>query len=280
MLSCSSSSGGEITTQSGFTVDFHELGTSSKELFTGCVINLNLSAKDNNNGKMIFSSNNHGLSGVSSFYYDSTIMISPLDEVFSQIFVGDSFSIVMKSSLFFNSFFGDNFSNDKQIDSYPDSLFLNVKVLGYNTLKEQKYINSKLSLSAISSENKLLTQIKNDWENRFLNIFKKEGLYSVKLGSNENVLLSTDVNNQFVSLNYTIVDLNGRLLYTTNSKDEYYDKSLNGQLLDGFNILVSQYERGDSIVALIPSKLLFGQRGSFVNKIPPYTPAQVNLRIN
>lgn len=279
LLSCTSNLGGKIRTSNGFIVDFHELGTSSKELFSGCVINLDLSAKDVN-GKILFSSTYHGLGGVSSFYYDSTILISPLNEVFSKTFVGDSFSLALKSSLFFSSFFGNNFDNTKQIDLYADSLFLNVKVLGFNTLKEQKYINSKLSLSAIKLEDKLLTQFKEDWENRFLNIFKTKGLYSVKLGSNENIAISSNVNDQFISLNYTIVDLNGRLLYTTNSKNEYYDKSLNGQLFEGFKILVNHYEQGDSVVAIIPSKLLFGERGSFVNKIPPYTPTQINLKIN
>lgn len=85
---------------------------------------------------------------------------------------------------------------------------------------------------------------------------------------------------QFISINYSIEDLNGRNLYTTNSISEYYDKSLNGQLLKGFKILVDQYDRGDSVMAIVPSNLLFGKRGSFVNKIPPFTPVKVNMKIN
>ena len=43
-----------------------------------------------------------------------------------------------------------------------------------------------------------------------------------------------------------ITDLNDRQIYKTkyNSK-EYYDKSLNDQLLEGFEILVGHYNIGD-----------------------------------
>ena len=51
-------------------------------------------------------------------------------------------------------------------------------------------------------------------------------------------------------------------------------------LLEGFEILVGNFQKGDSIVALIPSNLLFGRNGSFINQIPPFTPMKVNLKIN
>ena len=66
----------------------------------------------------------------------------------------------------------------------------------------------------------------------------------------------------------------------THNYTKFYDNNLNNQLLEGFEILARKYEKGDSIVAIVPSKLLFEKRGSFINKIPPYTPAIVNLRID
>ena len=75
-------------------------------------------------------------------------------------------------------------------------------------------------------------------------------------------------------------EISGRLIYETNYLNpEIYDKSKEGQLLEGFEILVGNFQKGDSIIALIPSNLLFGRSGSFINKIPPYTPIKVNLKI-
>ena len=66
---------------------------------------------------------------------------------------------------------------------------------------------------------------------------------------------------------------------TKGNLNEYYDKSLNDQLLEGFKILVDHYNIGDSIVAVMPSKMAFGKRGSLVNMIAPYTPLKVSLKI-
>ena len=102
----------------------------------------------------------------------------------------------------------------------------------------------------------------------------KVGQYSA--GRVENL----DSLNQFIALSYSITDLNDRLIYQTSTNSlEYYDKSLNDQLLEGFRILVNEFSVGDSLVAIMPSKMAFGKRGSFTNKIPPYTPLKVNLKI-
>ena len=75
--------------------------------------------------------------------------------------------------------------------------------------------------------------------------------------------------------------LNGRYIYKTpNFQPEYYETKVDGQLLDGFKILVNNFQKGDSVLAIIPSKLMFGERGSFVNQIPPFCPLMINLRIH
>ena len=81
-------------------------------------------------------------------------------------------------------------------------------------------------------------------------------------------------------VNLLITDLNDREIYKTKGNlNEYYDKSLNDQLLEGFKILVDHYNIGDSVVAVMPSKMAFGKRGSLVNMIAPYTPLKVSLKI-
>ena len=278
-ISCSRHHDGKIITKNGYSVYFHQLGASSKGLFKGCVLNLNITTLDSNK-KVIFSSSNHGLRGVSSFFYDSTILNSPLKEVFSKTYVGDSFSLELPSNIFFNTFFGKEFNFKKYITDCPKMVFLHVKNLGFNTVKEQSYINSKLKLSAINLEKNLLNETREEWDNKFINIYKNKGMYSIKIASYNGNDFKVDSNNQYISINYTIHDLKGRMLYTTNSSPEFYDRSLNGQLLEGFQILVNRYKQGDSIVSIMPSSLLFSERGSFINRIPPFTPVKINLRIN
>ena len=86
-------------------------------------------------------------------------------------------------------------------------------------------------------------------------------------------------NNEII-IDYTMSEISGRLIYETSYLNpEIYDISKEDQLLDGFKILVKNFQKGDSIVALIPSNLLFGRNGSFINKIPPFTPMKINLKI-
>ncbi len=279
VVCCNRVDKGKITTDNGYVIQFHELGSGSKNVFKGCVLNLNLIALDSN-FKVVYSSNYHGLKGVSSFYYDSTILNSPLELVFSKTFVGDSFSLELPTKVFFNTFFGEQFNFKNHVVDCSDLLFLYVKNLDFNSVEEQVLINAKLKISAMNNEAKLLRTIKSEWENKFLNIYKNRGLYSIKIASDNSVDLIKDSNNQFISISYTIKDLKGRILYTTGSSPELYDNNLNNQLLDGFQLLVNNYKKGDSVVAIMPSDLLFSERGSFVNRIPPFTPTKINLRIN
>ena len=278
-LSCKRYNGGEIVTSNGYVIQFHELSPTTKAIFKGCVVNLDMIAKDLNDN-IIFSSKFNGLQGVSSFYYDSSLFNSPLNEVFDEIHSEDSVSFKLTLEDFYNSFFNSNLKLSNRTISLKDTLRLSLKVLGFNSIEEQSVYNFQLLNLAVNSERKLLNETHKIWDSKYLNLFKYEDLYSIKLSSEKSLFSINDSMEQFISINYSIEDLNGRILYTTNSISEYYDKSLNGQLLKGFKILVDQYDRGDSVMAIVPSNLLFGKRGSFVNKIPPFTPVKVNMKIN
>ena len=126
-----------------------------------------------------------------------------------------------------------------------------------------------------------LQKIKSEWENKFFNLFYFDNLFAVKVAQySVEEFEKLDSSGQFIALSYNITDLNDRLIYETSPNSlEYYDKSLNNQLLEGFRILVNEFGVGDSIVAIMPSKMAFGKRGSFANKIPPFSPLKVNLKI-
>ena len=278
LYSCKEKSNSFIKTDNGYLLNFHEISGDTNHVNKGCIVNLNIIAKDDNQ-KIIFSSKENGLDGVSSFYYDSTILRSAMDGILLKTFKGDSLSFSIKSSVFYKSLFGEKFLNRIIIDS--SFLKVDLKVLGYFNFQEQIDYQKKLEISAQCKEDSTLDFAKKSWDSKFLNIYKSRGLYAIKLSSNDSLNFYGDSMKNEIIIGYTMKEISGRVIYQTSYlKPEIYDRSKEGQLLKGFEILTGNFQKGDSIVALIPSNLLFGRNGSFINQIPPFTPMKVNLKIN
>ena len=276
--SCKEKSNSFIKTDNGYLLNFHEISGDTNHVNKGCIVNLNIIAKDENQN-IIFSSKENGLDGVSSFFYDSTILKSAMNGILLKTFKGDSLSFSMKSSVFYKSLFGEKILNKIIVDT--SFLKVELKVLGYFNFKEQIDYQKKLEISAQGKEDSTLDFAKKSWDSKFLNIYKSRGLYAIKLSSNDSLNFYGDSMKNEIIIGYTMKEISGRLIYETSYlKPEIYDRSKEGQLLEGFEILVGNFQKGDSIVALIPSNLLFGRNGSFINQIPPFTPMKVNLKIN
>lgn len=276
--SCKEKSNSFIKTDNGYLLNFHEISGDTNHVNKGCIVNLNIIAKDENQN-IIFSSKENGLDGVSSFFYDSTILKSAMNGILLKTFKGDSLSFSMKSSVFYKSLFGEKILNKIIVDT--SFLKVDLKVLGYFSFKEQIDYQKKLEISAQGKEDSTLDFAKKSWDSKFLNIYKSRGLYAIKLSSNDSLNFYGDTMKNEIIIGYTMKEISGRLIYETSYlKPEIYDRSKEGQLLEGFEILVGNFQKGDSIVALIPSNLLFGRNGSFINQIPPFTPMKVNLKIN
>ena len=267
-----------ITTSNGYELFFHEIVNSEKIIPEHKILNLKISAFDKNEN-LVFSSKYQGISNVSSFYYDSAISNSPMKEILYNLYVGDSVSFNMSSKIFYKSFFGEKFH---LLDHNKDrSLKIILKVLSYNNLDAQDFYLDSLQKLAINNEKKLLTKEKEFWDNNFLNILKIKGIYAMKLASKESYNTDLDSLPDKIGLSYSISDLKGREIYQTSKKTpEYYESNIEGQLLDGFKILVNNFQKGDSIHAIIPSTLMFGEKGSFVSKIPAYCPLKIHLRLH
>ena len=276
-FSCQNKKTAIITTENGYELIFHELSDSKISHKIGSIINLRILAEDID-GKIVFSSLNNGLSGISSFYYDS-ISNSPFEQILKNLYVGDSISFEMTSSIFYTSLFGEKIKSYYILEDKNLKIFL--KVLNYNSIEDQIPFINNLKKNAIEEEKNILKKEKEKWSNNYLKIFKNNGIYAIKIASIESYSDIVETIDNSVGLNYSIRDLKGRYLYKSpNSKPEYYETQVDGQLLDGFKILVNNFRRGDSVLAIIPSNLMFGERGSFVNQIPPFCPLTINLRIH
>lgn len=259
-----------------FPVEFFQIADCNS-LDTNTFLNLNIVAKSKSQ-KIIFSSEFQGLESISTFYYDS-LMNSNLSMLFENLCVGDSVFFKLKLVDFYSGFF----KKDSLLQAKPelDSLLVNMKVISSNDMITQNQLENQLIKRAKEREEFSIQKLIDEWENKFLNLFYYDNLVAVKVGQySADRVENLDSLNQFIALSYSITDLNDRLIYQTSTNSlEYYDKSLNDQLLEGFRILVNEFSVGDSLVAIMPSKMAFGKRGSFTNKIPPYTPLKVNLKI-
>ena len=259
-----------------FPVEFFQIADCNS-LDTNTFLNLNIVAKSKSQ-KIIFSSEFQGLESISTFYYDS-LMNSNLSILFENLCVGDSVFFKLKLVDFYSGFF----KKDSSLQAKPelDSLLVNMKVISSNDMITQNQLENQLIKRAKEREEFSIQKLIDEWENKFLNLFYYDNLVAVKVGQySADRVENLDSLNQFIALSYSITDLNDRLIYQTSTNSlEYYDKSLNDQLLEGFRILVNEFSVGDSLVAIMPSKMAFGKRGSFTNKIPPYTPLKVNLKI-
>ena len=259
-----------------FPVEFFQIADCNS-LDTNTFLNLNIVAKSKSQ-KIMFSSEFQGLESISTFYYDS-LMNSNLSMLFENLCVGDSVFFKLKLVDFYSGFF----KKDSSLQAKPelDSLLVNMKVISSNDMITQNQLENQLIKRAKEREEFSIQKLIDEWENKFLNLFYYDNLVAVKVGQySADRVENLDSLNQFIALSYSITDLNDRLIYQTSTNSlEYYDKSLNDQLLEGFRILVNEFSVGDSLVAIMPSKMAFGKRGSFTNKIPPYTPLKVNLKI-
>ena len=259
-----------------FPVEFFQIADCDF-LDTNTFLNLNMVAKSKTQ-KIIFSSTFQGLESTSTFYYDS-LLNSNLATLFENLCVGDSVFFKLKMENFYSGFFQEDTTLHAKSDI--DSLHINLKVISSNDVISQNQFENQLTKRAKDREQYAIQKIKNEWENKFLNLFYFENLFAVKVAQySDEQVEKPDSLNQFIALSYTITDLNDRLIYESSPNSlEYYDKSLNNQLLEGFRILVNEFTKGDSIVAIMPSEMAFGRRGSFTNKIPPFCPLKVNLKI-
>ena len=259
-----------------FPVEFFQIADCDY-LDTNTFLNLNIVAKSKTQ-KIIFSSEYQGLESTSTFYHDS-LLNSNLSTLFEKLCIGDSVSFKLKIEDFYRGFFQEDTTLQEKADL--DSLDINLKVISSNDVISQHQLEDQLIKRAKDREENSIQKTKNEWENKFLNLFYFDNLFAVKVAQySDEQIEKSDSLNQFIALSYTITDLNGRLIYETASNSlEYYDKSLNSQLLEGFRVLVNEFNVGDSIVAIVPSKMAFGKRGSFTNQIPPFSPLKVNLKI-
>jgi hypothetical protein len=273
-ISCQHDVDGVIRTNNHIDIIFHDVSNDGSSATKGDFINLSLVVEDSI-GNLIFSSKHSGLNGVSSFLYDSSIYTSFYSSVFQNIIEGDSVSFETSWGEFSNCFFKfDNLVIDK-----PVRVYLRF-ISSFNDDFQISFINELTSV-AVQNEATALDSERKNWDSIYSDIFIIDSMYSRLVTNNTyDYEMVLDTFNDYYVLDYSLSDLNGRVLFSTDPyKPHFFQKYKQGQLLRGFELLLNKYNSGDSICAILPSSLAFYEKGAFSVMIPPYTPLSLKLRI-
>ncbi|MBM78087.1 MAG: hypothetical protein CL846_06360 [Crocinitomicaceae bacterium] len=275
IISCDDIKDGFIKTKS-FEIEFKELSNSGAVVKQNHYINLFISASDLNDS-IVFSSYNHGLNGVSTFLYDSLLYNSIYSEIFNNIEIGDSVVFSTDFNLFLKSFFKyDNYTKS----SIYNQVKINLKLISCLEKNSQNDYNKKLTIEAIEKEKNKVNNEKKNWDLNYDDVDIVNSIYTRLITKNTYNYVNNDSAKGYYVIDYNLMDLDGRLIFSTDpNQPHYFQKNKQGQLLKGFNFLLKKYSSGDSVHAILPSNLAFNEKGAFVAKIPPFTPLLIKLRI-
>ena len=168
---------------------------------------------------------------------------------FQKLVEGDSASILIPPTLFFNSFF----------DTLPPQFCINDSVLKFN-FKVKKIINKV-------GYQKLLVKLDED----------KELLELQQIDKKENQNQKIQYGNKII-VQYQGYFLDGKPLDSTPQKIELIYGTPD-QLIKGLNIVIGSLKKGEFSKIIVPSRLAFGELGSSNNLVQPYTPLVYNLTL-
>lgn len=274
LISCQQDVNGVIRTNNDIDIVFHDVSNFGSSALKYDFINLSLVIEDTI-GDLIFSSKYSGLNGVSSFLYDSSIYSSFYSSVFQNIIEGDSVSFETSWKKFSDCFF----KFDNSVIDKPVRVYLRF-ISSYSSDFQIDFIND-LTSSALQNEAIALDSERKNWDSIYSDILIIDSMYS-RLVTNDtyDYDMALDSFSDYYVLDYSLSDLNGRLLFNTDPyKPHFFQKHKQGQLLKGFELLLNKYNSGDSICAILPSSFAFYDKGAFSVMIPPYTPLFLSLRI-
>lgn len=193
---------------------------------------------------------------------------------FEKMTEGDSVSFMMRTSIFFKTFFNSDVPSFCKNDSL---IKLNVKLQQIISLAEYAEIKENIEnalvedteLQELQEINNYLTknnkQIKPDYNGIYV-LEKQEGTgISVESGKK-------------LKIEYQGFFLDGKPLDNTKQQLEFIYGTPD-QLLNGLNIVISSLKKNETIKIILPSRLAFGEKGSSNGSVLPYTPLLYKVTI-
>jgi hypothetical protein len=216
----------------------------------------------------VFWDSKSNLAGLYIIEIDSTSSENPLHDHVSKSWVGDSVTLLVKTPVFFSSFFS---APSIPYFSQNDSVVkINFKVLKKITEKEEQDL-------VADGEMRERIEIRNFYSAReeFEKAGDPDGFFWVEKPDTFGTGVKTG---EMISLSFRASFLNGRALFPTEQVLSFYVGTPD-QVLPGLNYVISRLKKGQNAKIILPSRLAFGEFGSSNGTIPPFTPLLFEIKL-
>jgi hypothetical protein len=243
---------------------FHDVSTSDVHPNVGDYIALYVELK-NTNDSTLYRSNQY--SSVDLFYMDSLEMNSILNEGFNQLVSGDSACFYISLETFYNDYLETEMPN-YSINEDVEFCFRIVDL--FSTKKD-------FMTKFLSNEQMIIESILDDWNSKKLLVSNYGKIHWIQLNNKGDSLINVG---DKVAVFYSCHLHDGELIYKTDSlKPDEFIVGLEGQMIEGFDLLLQHLNYGDHVNVIIPSILAFKQKGGVNGQVPPNVPLIINLEI-
>ncbi len=243
---------------------FHDVSTSNVHPSIGDYMALCAELK-NNNDSILYTSNQYD--SFDLFYMDSLELNSILNEGFNQLVSGDSVSFYISLETFYN----DYLKLDLPKSFKNEDVEFCFRIVGLFPSEKD------LIKNFLSDEQILIDSILDNWNSKKLPVSNYGKIHWIQLNNKGDSLIKVGDN---VAVFYSCHLSSGELIYKTDglNPDEFI-VGLEGQMIEGFDLLLQHLNYGDHVEVLIPSMLAFEDKGGVNGRVPPNTPLIINLEI-
>ena len=254
------------TTKNGLKYEYHEIITDGKKPQIGDFLNMYMELKSLNDS-IYYSSLNNRQFGIESFRLKASNIKGGVHEGFLSIMEGDSVTFYINPVDFFKYYSN---SNPPIYINKNEEIKITIRLINIKDSIAQIEFKKEQLLKLAMKEEYIIEEVLEKWNHNYDTILKYGDVFIAKLNSmNQNQI---DINGS-VKVHYAIKLHNKDSIYSNFLAEPHeFDMEVEGQMLPGFKYIIQQLKYGDHVMALVPSYLCFGNKGSVDGKVPPYSP--------
>lgn len=261
-------------TKNGLKYEYHDIVTDGVKPQIGDFLNMYMTWSSLSDS-VYYSSLNNQLFGIESFRLNNSSIDGGIHEGFLSIMEGDSVTFYVDPIDFYRYYLNDN---PPYLISQNENIKISLRLLsvkdsvGQHQFKREQYLKLK------SNEEFLIDELLHNWEFKYDSIFKLGDIYLVRLNKNFSKVERNQ--KETVRVFYSISLINGDVVFSNFSKEAFeFDMQSEYQMLDGFKYVVQQLNKGDHVMALVPSYLCFGAKWGMEQSIAPYSPLVFEIKM-
>ncbi len=260
-------------TENGLKYKYHDIVTDGVRPKSGAYLNMYMDWKTTEDS-IIYSSKSTQLSGIQTIRLGEPKIKGGIEEGFSKLIEGDSVTLYINPKKFYENYLMMKLPSFLEKEK---EMMITLRLLSvFDSIQQEKY-KKDLLVKAKANEQSKINSILDKWKNEYDTIYSFGDIHYISKVSTGNKQINIG---DKVRVDYECKFYNNNLYFTTFSSEPHvFEVGLEGQMIEGFNYLLQKLSYGDQVVAIIPSSLAFGYKGSSDNKVPPYMPLIFNVRV-